>query len=39
MLLASWGQCPAGCAADVNDDLLVDGQDLSIILGAWGWCE
>lgn len=29
---------PPECPADVNGDLLVDGNDLSLILGSWGSC-
>jgi len=27
---------PSPCFADLNDDLVVDGADLGILLGAWG---
>ena len=29
-------QLPPACAADLNDDGVVDAQDLAIMLGAWG---
>ena len=29
---------PAGNPADLNDDGLVDGADLGLMLGAWGLC-
>jgi hypothetical protein len=32
------GSCGAGCPADLNDDAFVDGDDLGVLLGAWGAC-
>lgn len=29
---------PPECPADLNEDQVVDGNDLSVILGAWGSC-
>ena len=29
------GSAPGGCIGDLNDDGVVDGIDLSLILGAW----
>lgn len=31
-------ECPPPCPGDVNGDGMVDGADLSIILGTWGPC-
>ena len=28
-------ECPILCLGDINDDLIVDGGDLSLLLGAW----
>jgi hypothetical protein len=27
-----------GCPADLNDDEVVDGNDLGLLLAAWGTC-
>ena len=35
-LLGAWGT--ASGFADLNGDRIVDGADLSILLGAWGTC-
>jgi hypothetical protein len=32
-MLAAWGT--ASTEADVNDDGIVDGKDLAILLGSW----
>ena len=37
VFLGSWGAC-AGCAADIDGDGQVNGNDLATILGAWGGC-
>ena len=29
---------PASCPADLNGDLTVSGDDLGVLLGAWGAC-
>jgi hypothetical protein len=34
MLLGAWGSTDA--AADIDDDGLVGGSDLAILLGNWG---
>jgi hypothetical protein len=36
-MLGSWGACP-GCAADLNQDGIVNGADLGLLLGSWGVC-
>ncbi len=36
--LAKWQGCPPGDPADLNDDGLVNGADLGILLGSWGPC-
>lgn len=33
------GPPPVKCVGDVNGDLVVDGTDLSIVLGFWGDCD
>ncbi|MFM8698223.1 MAG: hypothetical protein ACKOF7_06075 [Phycisphaerales bacterium] len=30
--------CASNCPADLNNDLFVNGDDLGILLGAWGQC-
>jgi choice-of-anchor B domain-containing protein len=40
--MIAWSQfgCAADCSADVNFDFEVNGQDLLLIIGAWGlYCE
>ena len=37
-LLGAWGPCAEGCAADLNEDGVVDPIDLATLLGAWGPC-
>lgn len=32
---ANMGTAPGGCVGDFNDDGIVDGQDLAVLLGAW----
>ncbi len=32
----SCDDCPTTCPADLNGDNVVDGQDLAVVLGAWG---
>ena len=37
LAMAEFGIIEAGaCPADLNGDSVVDGQDLAIVLGAWG---
>lgn len=31
-------ECPGECIADINDDGIVDGADLTLVLGEWGDC-
>jgi len=31
--------CPSGCLADVTEDGVVDGADLTALLGFWGACS
>lgn len=33
--MAQAGSAPGGCVGDLNDDGIVDGVDLSLLLGAW----
>jgi hypothetical protein len=37
MLLGEWGICEldAACPGDIDGDGLVDGADLTLMLGAW----
>ena len=30
--------CPTTCPGDINGDGIVNGADLSLLLGAWGIC-
>ena len=34
----SCDDCPATCPGDINGDGIVNGADLSLLLGAWGIC-
>jgi hypothetical protein len=37
LLLSDWGDCGAyGCAADLNEDGVVNGGDLGTLLSNWG---
>ncbi len=33
--MAHAGTSPGGCVGDFNNDGMVDGQDLAVLLGAW----
>jgi hypothetical protein len=35
MVLSQWGPCEGGCAGDLNEDGVVDGLDLLIVLADW----
>jgi hypothetical protein len=36
--IATWRPC-IPCPPDINDDGVVDGTDLGLMLGAWGACD
>jgi len=38
ILLAQWGDAPAGTVSDLNRDGRVSGADLGYLLNAWGLC-
>jgi len=35
-MLESWGPCAGSCTADLNGTGSVDGDDLAVLLAAWG---
>ena len=39
-MFGAWGRCgdPADCIGDVDGDGVVDGDDLGLVLAAWGFC-
>ena len=34
-MLAAWGVCIFGCPEDLNDDWMVNGTDLGLLLANW----
>jgi hypothetical protein len=39
VVLAAWGNAPAGTASDFDRDGVVSGSDLGLLLAQWGACQ
>jgi hypothetical protein len=39
LVLAAWGNAPAGTASDFDRDGVVSGSDLGFLLAQWGACQ
>jgi len=37
-MLGAWGPCQGACVPDLDEDLVVSGGDLALLIAAWGPC-